>query len=257
VSGHRFFVQPNVFDPVETIFPVEISRQMNNVLRLKSGQMVTILDNRGKCRPVELVDIDPKQVTGRAGEIEPAGGEPSVELILGIALTQREKFEWILQKGCELGVREFHPLITSRTLVQETRGWDEKMTRWQKILQEAAEQCGRGLIPAITAPQKIENYLHQMGSLRGYILHEKVQQTGLAASLMDHLAKGERRFTLLVGPEGGFSPEEVTSAEQSGLLPVSLGKRILRMETAVLAACAVCMAVAGELGDFGSSDKNL
>ena len=149
MSGHRFFLPPEIFNQTEIIFPAATARQINSVLRLKRGQTVTILDNLGNCRSVDLTEVDNHQVTGTAGDIQPAPGEPLVHLILCPALTQREKFEWILQKGCELGVSEFHPLITARTLSQDTKGWEEKLTRWQKILQEAAEQCGRGLIPSI------------------------------------------------------------------------------------------------------------
>jgi 16S rRNA (uracil1498-N3)-methyltransferase len=250
VSGHRFFLPVEDFGQAEIRFPGSISRQISNVLRLKTGGIVTILDDRGHCREVELSEIDPRQVIGRPGNIQPASGEPSIELTLCPALTQREKFEWILQKGCELGVHQFIPLITSRTLVQESRGWEEKMTRWQKILQEAAEQCGRGLIPRIMPPVKFENSLHLIRDLRGYILYEKEQDISFTYSMFSLFAAKEKQLALLIGPEGGFSEEEAALAKQSGLIPVSLGKRILRMETAAVAACTICMAAAGELGDI-------
>jgi 16S rRNA (uracil1498-N3)-methyltransferase len=252
VSGHRFFVLPEVFDTSETRFPLEISRQIASVLRLKTGTSVTILDNRGNSRPVELVEIDSKHTLGQAGAIQPANAEPMVNLILCPALTQREKFELILQKGCELGVKEFRPVITSRTLVQESRGLEDKLPRWQKILQEAAEQCGRGLIPSILPPVKLDALVQRLTDIRGYIFHEKVDGTGFLADLSPRLAKGMKQFALLVGPEGGFSEDEVTLARQAGLLPVSLGRRVLRMETAAIAACAISMAAAGEIGSLDS-----
>jgi len=250
VSGHRFFVAPDVFDGSETRFPVEISRQIASVLRLKPGQVVTILDNRGHCRPVELLEVDSKHTLGQPGSIEPAGNEPAVELILCPALTQREKFELILQKGCELGVKEFRPMITSRTLVQESRELEDKLPRWQKILQEAAEQCGRGLIPSILPPVKLEMLLNRLGDTRGYIFHEKIEGNGYAAELSAQLTGGLKQFALLVGPEGGFSEEEVNQARLAGMHPVSLGPRVLRMETAAIAACAISMAAAGEMGSL-------
>jgi len=247
VSGHRFFLAPELFDGAETRFPVDISRQIASVLRLKTGTMVTILDNRGQCRSVELLEIDSKHTLGLPGLIQPAGGEPAVDLILCPALSQREKFELILQKGCELGVKEFYPVITSRTLVQESRGLDEKLPRWQKILQEAAEQCGRGVIPTISTPVKWDVLMKRLTGLPGYIFHEKVNEKGFLDDLNNKLSSGIKQFALFIGPEGGFSEEEVTLARQAGFLPVSLGGRILRMETAAIAACAVSMAAAGEL----------
>jgi 16S rRNA (uracil1498-N3)-methyltransferase len=246
VSGHRFFLPQENFNKNEIVFPAATPRQINSVLRLKRGQTVTILDNLGNCRSVDLTEVDNHQVTGTAGEIKPAPGEPLVRLILCPALTQREKFEWILQKGCELGVSEFHPLITSRTLSQDTKGWEEKLPRWQKILQEAGEQCGRGLIPSINLPQRFEQVLGKMAGIPGYILHEKEQGTSLASGLRTI----EKSAALLVGPEGGFSEDEIKLATDSGLRSVSLGVRVLRMETAAIAACAVFMAVSGELGDL-------
>jgi 16S rRNA (uracil1498-N3)-methyltransferase len=246
VSGHRFFLSPEVFNNTKIDFPAAAAHQISNVLRLKRGQTVIILDNLGNFRSVELDEVGNRKVTGQAGEIQVSLNEPKVRLILCPALTQREKFEWILQKGCELGVSEFHPLLTTRTLAQDTRGWEEKLPRWQKILQEAAEQCGRGLIPVITLPQRFEQALGQLHSIPGYILHEKEEQTGLAAALRT----SGKSTALLVGPEGGFSDDEVKLAVDTGLRPVSLGQRILRMETAAIAACAVFMAAAGELGDL-------
>jgi 16S rRNA (uracil1498-N3)-methyltransferase len=248
VSGHRFFVAPEVFDAPETRFPPEISRQIASVLRLKPGQPVTILDNRGQCRVVELTEIESKHTLGQAGGIQPAAGEPAVDLILCPALTQREKFELILQKGCELGVKEFRPMTTSRTLVQESRGLDDKLPRWQKIVQEAAEQCGRGLIPVIKPPVKLDVLLNRLDGIRGYLFHEKADDHGYLADLSAYLTGGAQTFALLIGPEGGFSEEEVSRATQAGLRAASLGQRVLRMETAAIAACAISMAAAGEMG---------
>jgi len=256
VSGNRFFIPPDVFANTEIIFPREISRQIHSVLRLKAGDMVTVLDDDGHCRQVEIREVDARQVTGLAGEICPAPGEPGVELTLCPALTQREKFEWILQKGTELGVRYFVPMITGRSLIQETGGWNEKIIRWQKIVREAAEQCGRGLVPEISTPLKFADYLNRDERPRGYILYEREQHTGLADSVMRHLSTGSRQIALLIGPEGGFTEDEAGQANSAGLVSVSLGARILRMETAAMAACVICMAVAGELGSFSATVRS-
>lgn len=249
MSGHRFFLSPKIFDQPEIVFPAETSRQINNVLRLKRGQTVTILDNQGNCRSVILDVIDNHHVTGSAGTVQPAPGEPKVKLILCPAITQREKFEWILQKGCELGVSEFQPVLTSRTLAQDTHGWEDKLTRWQKILQEASEQCGRGLIPSIKLPRRFETVVENFHHIPGFILHEQEQYVSLASVLQGTTTT----VGLFVGPEGGFSEEEVKMGKSAGLQPVSLGQRVLRMETAALAACAILMAITGELGNFSIS----
>lgn len=249
MSGNRFFLPPELFEPAEIQFPMPVSRQICSVLRLKPGDRVTILDNRGYFREVELLNIDLRATTGKGGEVYKSEEEPAVRLALCLSLTQREKFELILQKGTELGVNRFYPLVTSRTLIQNVRGYDEKLDRWKKILQEAAEQCGRGLIPEIYLPQKFPNFLKQFSGVRGYILYEKEQTVSLSAAYTGQLANGPGNAVLLIGPEGGFSPEECGLAIGAGFTAVSLGKRILRMETAAIAACAICMSLAGELGE--------
>ncbi|NLF49948.1 MAG: 16S rRNA (uracil(1498)-N(3))-methyltransferase [Leptolinea sp.] len=248
MSGNRFFLSPEVFDTAEIHFPPVISRQICSVLRLKAGEYVTVLDNRGHCREVELVNVDARATSGKACDIQTASGEPTVRLYLCLALTQREKFEWMLQKGTELGVFRFFPLVTSRTLVQDTRGHDDKLVRWSKIIREAAEQCGRSRIPEIDPPQKLTDFLKHFPDFRGYILYEKEQTVSLAGAYSRQLSNGKPDAALLIGPEGGFSPDEVEMAVKTGFHSTSLGKRILRMETAALAACTICMSLAGEMG---------
>ncbi len=248
MSNNRFFIPQEVFDGEETIFPQDISRQINSVLRLKKGDQVIILDNRGHNRPVTLNDVTPKKVTGKPGEIASAGGEPAFELILCPALTGRDKFEWILQKGTELGVKRFIPLITTRTLIQEADGLAAKLARWQKIVQEAAEQSGRGLIPEVNMPEKLSGLLKRNDIPRGFILYEKERQSSLAETWQQKFNTGVRSIALLIGPEGGFTEAEAKQAEESGFTPVTVGQRILRMETAALAACVICMNEAGEMG---------
>lgn len=250
MSENRFFVQAEVFDGAETMFPPEISRQITSVLRLKMGERVILLDNRGHSRPVELIDVSPKQVIGQPGKIMPAGNEPAIDLTLCPALTGRDKFEWILQKGTELGVRRFFPLITTRTLVQDFKGMEAKMTRWQKIVQEAAEQSGRGLIPVIDPPVKLGELLKRRDALRGFILYEKEQQTSFSEIWQHQYNTGIRSIAVLIGPEGGFTEAEVEQAQAAEFIPVTIGSRILRMETAALAACVICLSVAGEMGNF-------
>ncbi len=248
MSENRFFVPPEVFNGRETCFPPDISRQISMVLRMKKGEGVIILDNRGHYRPVTLNEVTPKEVTGQPGEITLAGGEPVIELTLCIALTGREKFEWVLQKGTELGVKRFVPLVTARTLVQETGGSDARMNRWQKIVQEAAEQCGRGLVPEVGIPEKFPGLLKRKDIPRGYILYEKERQSGLAQTWQQDFNGGIRSIALLIGPEGGFTDVEAEQAKAAEFKPVSVGTRILRMETAALAACVICMTASGEMG---------
>ena len=104
------------------------------------------------------------------------------------------------------------------------------------------------MIPSINSPVKLDSLANHLKGIRGYILHEKVEGEGYLQDLATCLSTGVKKFALLIGPEGGFSEDEVVLARQAGLLPASLGQRVLRMETAAIAACAISMAAAGEMG---------
>lgn len=239
---HRFFLPSLTLSSSPVRFPDDTARQIRSVLRLKPGERVLALDNQGNEYELELVQVDASAVLGEVRGRRPAVGEPAARLILYIGLTQREKFEWILQKCTEVGVSAFAPFISSRSLVQDARDGQKKHDRWQKILQEAAEQSGRGRIPELRLPVKFEQALAQVRTETGLALiaWEDEHTTGLkqALSPAPHPAM---RFGVFIGPEGGFSAEEVALARQAGLLPVSLGLRILRMETAAVVAAALVL----------------
>ena len=243
---HRFFLPPNLFSQSEVIFPEDTARQMRSVLRLKPGQRVLALDNQGFCYTLELIEVG-QQVRGSVVERQPAGGEPAVELTLYLGLTQREKFEWVLQKGTELGAAAFVPVITSRSLVQDSASPEKKTVRWQRILQEAAEQSGRGLIPALGAALHLDAALRdaQKNHRLALIAWEGESSLSLRAALES--APGEQPIAVFIGPEGGFSEEEIARARAEGVQPVTLGPRILRMETAALATVALVMYQLGEM----------
>ncbi len=242
---HRFFVPPSCIEKAAVYFPMEISRQISTVLHLRAGQRVIALDNAGNEYELELEIVAPRSTEARILASRPAQGEPRACLSLYLGLTQREKFEWMLQKCCEVGASEFIPVISSRGLVQSPDEGNARRERWQRILQEAAEQSARGRIPSLAAPLRWEEALRdvQTRALPGLIawegektvsLAEAVQAAGLAQSPAPRLA-------LFIGPEGGYSETEVEQARAAGLAPVSLGRRILRMETAAVVATALAL----------------
>ena len=148
---NRFFIPPSWLKPPLVHFEGEIAHQIARVLRLSPGTMVTVLDGSTIERQVRLTGVDREHAEGEIISEMLSAGEPRHHLSLYIGLTQRAKFEWILQKGTELGVTTFVPVITSRSLVRETAGESRKAERWESILRESAEQCRRGRIPEIQA----------------------------------------------------------------------------------------------------------
>lgn len=236
---HRFFLSPDHIRPGIVHFPEEVARQIARVLHLRAGAAVIVLDGLGREYEVELDMVEPRAVTGRVRAERAAGGEPSVQLTLFVGLTQREKFEWVLQKCTEVGVAEFVPFTSSRTLVKSSNEVVHKLGRWQKIVREAAEQSRRGRAPAVGSPCSFREAVGQAGQYdTALIAWEGEGENTLRAALSGLPAS---RVALFIGPEGGFSVEEAAAARAAGVRPVSLGARILRMETAAVVASALIL----------------
>ncbi|MCX6055901.1 MAG: RsmE family RNA methyltransferase [Chloroflexi bacterium] len=237
---HRFFLPLECFQPGEITIPAEISRQISRVLRLRAGTSILLLDNQGFEMGAELSQVSDQGCKAIVQFRQIARGEPETYLTMIMGLTQREKFEWILQKCTEIGVSAFIPVVTSRSLVQKPEEVLEKYPRWRKILVEAAEQSHRGRIPLLHPAVGLESLLSKEypdDELR-LVLWEDEKE----ANLREQLQKtGQKKITLLVGPEGGFSTGEVTSAIEAGFISVSLGNRILRMETAAILSAGLAL----------------
>jgi 16S rRNA (uracil1498-N3)-methyltransferase len=245
---HRFYLSPEITQTDQIIFPVEISRQISRVLRLKPEQCVQIFDGLGQECEVCLEQVDSNQVVGRVLSRRACQTEPRARLTLYLALTQREKFEWMLQKGTEVGVYAFVPFISTYSLVQKAD--ESKLPRWNEIIREAVEQSGRCRLPGLSKPVNFQ------AAVAGASVHplalmawEKEEALGLKTALAGLAEKDETPdLAMMIGPEGGFSAEEAGLARAAGVKPVSLGRRILRMETAAVVAAAL---VLFELGDLG------
>jgi 16S rRNA (uracil1498-N3)-methyltransferase len=153
---HHFFLSPDHFKTDTIHFPDDIARQMARVLRLQPGQHVLALDGTGNAYEVELLQVGREGVQGRVVAQRPAGGEARARITLYLALTGREKFEWMLQKCTEVGAAEFVPVISSRSLVQDERDAAKKLERWERIVREAAEQSRRGMLPQVHQPLRFD-----------------------------------------------------------------------------------------------------
>jgi len=214
----------------------EIAHQVYHVLRMRKGDRITLLDNSGWEYEAEIISLNEARILGK----KLSEREPKVELRLFSSLLKGEKFEFVLQKGTELGVKEFIPVISSRCQAKEPG--EEKLARWRKIVKEAAEQSGRGKLPIILPPAKFEEACFLAEGIP-LITWEGEKGKGLK----DVLPTSAKKVSLFVGPEGGYSAEEIETAVKTGLKPISLGGRILRAETAAIAALAAIMFHLGEL----------
>jgi len=237
---HRFFIPPQSLNQTEVALPQEVSRQIARVLRLSVGSQVVVLDGLGDEYTLNLVQVSPDSVVGKIIKKEPSRGEPRTHVHMFLALTQRERFEWMLQKCTEIGVASFTPLVTTRSLVQHTTEVEGKYMRWQKIIREAAEQSRRGRIPqlnqALTFPEFVKQPLER--STTGMFFWEEEGDSDLK-TLLKSVENTE--VNLVIGPEGGFTHEEADFITKAGYNSVSLGKRILRVETAAMIAAGLVL----------------
>ena len=236
---HRFFIPLEWIRDDQIVFKDETARQMRQVLRIRNGETVIVLDNLGNEFMVEITQPG-EPMSGRIVSKSKNKAEPPIKLTLLVAMAQREKMEWILQKGTEVGVTRFIPIVTERSLVQDVNAIKGKMDRWRAILREAAEQSGRGIIPELG---DAISFKYSMGLIAefdlGLFAWEQEQEISLNSVLA---SKQSKQVGLLIGPEGGFTTQEYKEAIQNGWKSISLGKRILRMETAVIVASALIIA---------------
>jgi 16S rRNA (uracil1498-N3)-methyltransferase len=250
---HRFFVPPDSVGEMGVLFPADAARQIRQVLRLRTGEKVTVLDGKGMEYLIQLETVSNEKVWGRLLEAYPAAGEPVLHVRLYLSLTGRDKFEWALQKCTEVGVSVFVPVISSRTLARDKEQARQKAERWERILKEAAEQSGRGLIPQITEPVALHDAYGQTkaAQIPTAVLWEGERQASfsdwLAVQAKKQKTAPDKQIAVFIGPEGGYSEEEAGLALLAGLQTVSLGRRILRMETAALVAAALALNVFGDM----------
>lgn len=251
---HRFFLPLDAFlgdPPVEILLHPggrDLTHQIHTVLRLSPGETILALDGAGWMYRVVLDRVERKEIRGHILSSAPAGGETRIHVILYASPLRRENYEWVLQKGTELGLKRFVPLLCART-VDRPKSIPE---RWGRILVEASEQSRRGCVPEISKPMDFTSALVECGR-NGVVFHENANQV-LTASLLgqppgDAGASGDHITSLgvFIGPEGGFTTQEIESALQSGLPVVGLGPRVLRAETASITAVTLIMHLLGEL----------
>lgn len=235
---HRFLLRDGdvVDDKVFVIISEELRNQWIKVLRFRTGEKVMLFRDNGKEYIGEITSILPKIIQGNVLSVSECKTELPAKIILVQSILKNpEKFEWILQKGTELGVSDFYPLITHRT----ERQFLPKFERLQRILVEATEQCGRCRVPVLHEPMKFDAFLK-------HILVEKpmllIPHTIGGKSMGELKMLNNIPVVLYIGPEGGFDDKEVDDVKKAGGISVTLGKRILRSETAALAAVTLLAA---------------
>jgi len=242
---HRFFVLPERIQDKEVVLG-EQAHQIRDVLRLEVGERIIVLDNEGAEYEVELTEVRKDEARGQVVEEREATGEPRVRITLYQSILSREKFEWVLQKCTEVGVAGFVPVVTERSVVRDSGIKANRLRRWRRIIQEAAEQSHRGRLPELGTAVRFEDALK---GLDGFDMSLIASPGAKGKSLRDCLKGPGTAGTvaLFVGPEGGFTDDEVRQVCGSGAIAFGLGKRILRTETAAVVASSVILYELGGL----------
>lgn len=239
--AHRFFISPTWLTPPTVTLHGETARQIQTVLRLRPGDEIIVLDNSGLEWQVRLSELRKNEVKGQVVSQQAAQGEPRLQLTLYQGMLKAQKFEWVLQKGTELGVSRFVPVICQRSVVGKADDGSGKRARWERIIQEAAEQSRRGQLPRLEAALPLTAAIQAASRpMEPAPLLVMPWEEASGLTLKSVLAEVKPATVgVFIGPEGGFTAAEADLAREAGVRLVTLGPRILRAETAALAICAV------------------
>ena len=227
-----------------TVIYGEDANHIARSLRMRVGEHLTLCD--GNCGEAqgEIVSLSPDAVTVRLGQRMPSQSEPALRLSLYIALPKGDKADWMVQKCVELGAHELIFVLTERCISRpDKKEGEKKIARLQRIANEAAGQSGRGILPRVEGILPFGEALARMGGqANSFLLYE-----GECQPLRAQPSPDIKQLSLFTGCEGGFSPDEVRRCIESSVLPASLGKRILRCETAPVAATSAVMFYCGQM----------
>ena len=214
------------------------ARHIAVVLRMRAGDRVLLIDGEGRECLSEIIACGEDRVELCVIERRASSAEPAVGVTLFQCLPKQGKMEVIIQKCVELGIHEIVPTVSRRCIVK-IDGKDNKLTRWNKVAQEAAKQCGRAFVPAVASPMRLDE-INFEGFDIVLLAYENESELTLKKVLRG-LDKIPGSIAIVIGPEGGFEPVEAERIVNNGGVSVSLGKRILRTETAGMAMLAQIM----------------
>lgn len=237
---HRFFVPPELLKEASATIslPKELAHQVRDVLHLAVGEQLVLLDNSGDevlaaVEKSSRIGVEVQLLERRAGK-----NESRVHIILCQGLLKSARFEWILEKGTELGVAVFMPTLCRRSMAGLQDAGSSKIQRWQRIIQEAAEQSGRSRLPELLP---IRSLIHALNAIPQDALAIMPWEEEPHHNLHKAISPGIATVMLFIGPEGGFMAEEVMLAQRHAVQIVTLGPRVMRAETAALATIATVM----------------
>ena len=255
---NRFFVPPEAFASHPVVLTGDQAHQIRRVLRMRLGERVTLLDGQGYAYEAILIALGETDAKFQVVKRWTASGEPQTQITLYQAVLKGDNFAWALQKGTEVGVSRFVPTVCERNVVDDLDAVEGKRERWLRIIQEAAEQSGRARLPELTPAELLRQAVASLhlsplaaGEAQEQALRLMPWENEPSVRLRDALAgcnfAAGASIEVFVGPEGGFTEEEVTLARRYGVRTVTLGPRILRAETAGVVTAALILYETGDM----------
>ncbi|MDQ8039583.1 MAG: 16S rRNA (uracil(1498)-N(3))-methyltransferase [Rickettsiella sp.] len=237
----RIYQQQPLNEGSEINLSQEAVHHLTRVLRLTVGSEFVVFNGEGGEFKAKIIAMQKKIVTARVGAFNPMNPESPLQIILGQAIIRSEKMDYTLQKAVELGITHFMPLITERSWKLPYDRLEKRLSHWQAVIVNACEQSGRTQIPSLEEPILFQDAINKIQATIRAILIPNLTQTQLP------IIKTCHRVAILVGPEGGWSKIETILALDAGYIPVQLGPRILRAETAGLVATTVFQGLFGDI----------
>ena len=239
----RFFVNNPLVVGGTAVIDGADARHIGGALRMTVGAALTLCDGAGTDYTCTITAVEKDTVTAAVDAAAPSSSEPTLAVTLYMGMPKGDKLELIVQKAVELGVTAIIPVITARSIVRvDGKDAEKKRVRLQRIAAEAAGQSGRGIIPTVEAPLSWKTALARLAKENTLLCYE-----GGGEPIGTLISPADTTVSLVVGPEGGFDPAEVEAVTAVGGKIATLGPRILRCETAPLAALAVIMEKSGNM----------
>ncbi|MGA9333150.1 MAG: 16S rRNA (uracil(1498)-N(3))-methyltransferase [Rudaea sp.] len=240
----RIYINQPLLPGSEVLLPEQAGEHVARVLRLERGSAIILFNGDGREYDADLSSVARRAVTAHVKGVREAHCESPLRLTLAQSVARGEKMDWILQKATELGVARIVPLITQRTEVKlDDERAQRRLAHWNHVIAGACEQSGRNRLPTLAAPLRLDRWLETLGD-DGALRLALLPQGAVEIRGLPSLAHGA---LLAVGPEGGFSEPDIALLEQAHFLGLRLGPRILRTETAGVAALAALQALYGDL----------
>jgi 16S rRNA (uracil1498-N3)-methyltransferase len=243
MAASRFYCSPPLSGGTRFELPREAAHHAHRVLRLRANDPVQIFDGEGNAFDARIAEIGGKRVVLHELQACMAEAESPLRITLAQAMCSSEKMDWVVQKATELGAAEIQPVQTQRSVAKLSGERAEKrIEHWRSVIISACEQCGRNVLPQIHAPQELGSWL---AGMRGTADAKLILQPD-GSSALHKQPRPQNSAILLIGPEGGFSEDETKMAHLAGFVPIRLGKRVLRTETAAMAGLAALQTLWGD-----------